>query len=373
MQRFAFLDILCCYQQEKIYFTKKDLGVFFNILLGYMEDINFTPKNPKFNCDKCNFISRNKKDYMRHILTPKHQKQQKGYFSNEKNPTPVCFDCLCGKKYIYQSGLWRHQQKCKCIDPGSLFSTTTILQKNTTENMSVHNNNNNSIAIYDELQPSNTIISELLKEIVISNKQNVEFKQLIVEQQSKIIELSNKPTSTTTNNNTISNSNININMFLNEHCKNAMTIDDFANSIQISIDDIMYMTQKGSREGLSAILTNAFNQLLITERPVHCTDVKRHTTYIKDISGWNKETDQSRLNKLCRNAEHKCIKKTLDIIEEDPNYTKIGTPEYECALKMMTEVNGGSAGSEYNHTMVIKTLEEKVGLDKQLMINTIPK
>jgi len=284
------------------------------------------------------------------------------------------YDCdVCSKHYISRNGLWKHKKKC--IE--STIEASRIQQVVSVDDQLIVDSNlfpmtNFSGNLQNTCPLSNTIISELLKEIVISNKQNVEFKQLIVEQQSKIIELSNKPTSTTTNNNTISNNNININMFLNEHCKNAMTIDDFANSIQISIDDIMYMTQKGSREGLTAILTNAFNQLLITERPVHCTDVKRHTTYIKDISGWNKETDQSHLNKLCRNAEHKCIKKTLDIMKEDPNYTKIGTPEYEYALKMMTEVNGGSAGSEYNHTMVIKTLEEKVGLDKQLMINTIP-
>ena len=306
-----------------------------------------------YNCETCSYICSKKRDWERHTSTRKH-KILTQYLQKDTG----LHKCECGQIYKHRQSLFSHKKKCFVqIDASFVVAAAATAI--------VDNSLNKTASTL-----SNEIVGELLKEICVSNKQNLEFKQMIIEQQTKIIELSNKPT---TSNTTITNSNnININMFLNEHCKNAMTIDDFANSIQISIDDIMYMTQKGNREGLTAILTNAFNQLLITERPIHCTDVKRHTTYIKDMSGWNKENDQAHLNKLCRNAEHKCIKKTLDIMKEDPNYTKIGTPQYEHALKMMTEANGGAAGSEYNHNLVVKTLEETVGLDKPLMAGVLP-
>ena len=317
-----------------------------------------------FYCAACNFTCSKKSNLTAHCSTAKHRNKMTSIAKiNTENVKPdqialtnvshnlqmhKC--CFCDKEYRAKNSLWYHKQKCSRDASGVVLENKMVV-----ENTAPH-----------------SVFSDLLKEICISNaelnKQNAEFKQMIVDQQNMIMDLSNKPTT----NNNITNSNINnisINMFLNEHCKNAMTIDDFANSIQISIDDITHMTQKGNREGLTAILTNAFNQLLITERPVHCTDTKRHTTYIKDLSGWNKENDQTHLNKLCRNIEHKCRKKTLDIMQEDSKYTKIGTPEYEHALKMMTESNGGPAGSEHNHNLVVKTLEESVGLDKQVLVS----
>ena len=258
------------------------------------------------------------------------------------------FQCDCGKHYKYNSGLSRHKKKCKWTETAVTVHEGAVVPKNM----------------------DNEFICDLLREISISNKQNAEFKHIIMEQQTKMIEMSKSQTTHITNTNS-NNTQINISMFLNEYCKDAMTIDDFIKSIEISMDDIMYMAKNGNKEGLLCIIMKSLDQLQITERPLHCTDIKRHTTYIKEPSGWNKENDQKNLKRLCNKTEHACIVKSMDIIHEHPQYMKNGTQEYETAIKMMTETNGGHSGSEYNHNLVIKSLEEKTHLDKPLMIDVI--
>jgi len=311
-----------------------------------------------FECKICNYYTLRKSQYKRHITTTKHLQHNDPCVIL---PQMEIFQCECGKKYKYNSGLSRHKKKCKWTDPKNPEMENTEL--------TVHQGITNTDIVPKNM--NNEFICDLLREISISNKQNAEFKQIIMEQQTKMIEMSKSQTTQNITNTNSNNTQINISMFLNEYCKDAMTIDDFIKSIEISMDDIMYMAKNGNKEGLLCIIMKSLNQLQITERPLHCTDIKRHTTYFKEPTGWNKENDQKNLKRLCNKTEHACIVKSMDIIHEHPQYTKNGTQEYETAIKMMTETNGGHAGSEYNHNLVIKSLEEKIHLDKPLMIDVI--
>jgi hypothetical protein len=276
----------------------------------------------EFRCETCDYSTSRKSQYDRHLLTAKHQNGKNGNSLVPKVPTENI--CHCGKIYVHQSALSRHKKVC--------ISGTDISQN---------------------------YILQILKEVVITQKQNSDLQQTILEQQSKIIELSNKPMiqNTMCNNN---NKHITINMFLNEQCKDAITFQEFLNTIKPSMEEVLRLTETGDKEGISKIITNALGQLEITERPMHCTDLKRHTTYIKNQEGWDKEQDQKSAKRVYNKALQGCFQQLSAIWEKNPNYSIPGTEEYEQKAKMITEL--GKWGSQEEN--VIKNLETNIRLEK---------
>ena len=177
------------------------------------------------------------------------------------------FVCHCGKEYKYQSGLCAHKKKC--------FQKEEKIEEQ------------NKIII----EPENNISPELIIEII---KQNQDFKDLLLEQNKIIIELSKNGTNTTNTTNNI-NSNINsnnksfnLNFFLNETCKNAMNIMDFVDSIKIQLSDIESIGELGYVNGMSKLIIKHLNALEENMRPVHCSDPKRESLYVKDANVWGK-------------------------------------------------------------------------------------
>ena len=326
-------------------------------IISFFSNKKMPKKSQIFSCIICAFNTSKQSNYKKHLTTRKHNlatlSTNRQHVDNEKEPQHTCVQCL--RKYTDRSGLWRHKRSCK--PEVSLVSQTM------------------------DIAPSpNDTMFKLMKELCISNietnKQIVELMRE-KEQRSYSVVSATSSTPTTTNiinhitNTNTNNTQINVNMFLNEYCKDAMTIDDFIQSIQINMADMMYMAKHGNKEGLLAVIRNSLNQLQITERPLHCTDTKRHTTYVKENTGWNKENDQKHLKRLCSKTEHACLVKTMDIINENPKYTTNGTQEYETAIKMMMESNGGCMGSEHNRGGVIRQLEETISLDKHQIMDTV--
>jgi hypothetical protein len=300
---------------------------------------NETKKNSKklaFNCEKCGFITCSKNDYDRHLMTAKHKNETNETQKTQKNS--VTLNCKkCGILFNSRTTLWRHGKKCDAEE--SEENETPVLQ-------------NPDI---DSMMTSETIC-KLLKELTFTQQQNAEYNKQMIE----IMKTKNQTVSNIT---TTNNTQININMFLNEHCKDAITIGDFIKSIQPSVEDVLYMTKYGNKEGLSKILTNALGQLEITERPLHCTDLKRHTTYVKEPEGWIKENDQSHMKRLCAKTQHECMKTAVSILGENPKYLENGTEEYENSIKMMAETS-----KEPDHEYIARTIEEQahLGLRKLL-------
>jgi len=293
-------------------------------------------------CENCNFVCSKTGDWNRHITTAKHR--SRADCNKMKQPITsqhLSFDCECGYTCVSRSSMWRHKKKCELTAPQMLNEDT---------------------------------IRDILKTIAVSHQQNEEFKKQILEQQEKILELSNKAvvptniTNITNNTTTNTNNNINFNMFLEQYCKDAITIQDFIKSIKASRDDVLYLTKHGNREGVSKIISAALDQLCITERPIHCTDLKRHTTYIKDSGGWNKEQSQVNLKRLCNDTQHKCMQTAVEILESNPNYKINGTPEYEERIKMMAEVT-----TYADEDQVIRTIEDKMHITKDMMLQHVGK
>ena len=218
------------------------------------------PKSSKFFfCEKCNYTSSRYSQYERHLMTAKHKKITN---DNKNVPNNEYYACeICNKSYLYLSGLSRHKKKCNFIE----------IEKNDISD--------------NQLTLSNDVILKLIND-------NKELKNIIVEQQiqmGKQQEQISELIPRLGNNNNTQNNKFNINVFLNEKCKDAINMTDFIKSIQVSIEQLDFTKQNGLANGLSKTIMDNMNKLSLYERPLHCTDVKRETLYIKDENEWSKD------------------------------------------------------------------------------------
>jgi len=246
-----------------------------------------TQKNSyKYICDNCDFYSCNKNDYNRHILTQKHNRNISATFSNNSYAENSLQCDICNKPYKDRTGLWRHKKKC------------------------INSNNIETDSKKDDI-------------ILMLIKDNNEFKKMLMEQQNimlKVIEngTNNNSHNTTTNSN---NKAFNLNLFLNETCKNAMNITDFVDSIKLQLSDFINVGEVGFIEGISNIIVKNLNSLDETVRPIHCTDQKRETFYVKDENKWEKEEeDNKKLKKMIRGVAFKNEKLMKTYKETYPDY-----------------------------------------------------
>jgi hypothetical protein len=292
-----------------IFFAEKDLGVFYIDNIS-MEINEIYPKKPKeFFCKNCNFITYNKKDYSRHIFTKKHIVNTNQCFSIEK-PEKTPYKCICGKIYKENSGLWRHKKVCKFDEKNE---NNTLIEKS--------QDNNDKLIEY--LMKENKEIKEMILEIVKNG-------------------ITNNSNNTTNNTNTHTNSHnkaFNLNFFLNETCKNAMNITDFVDSIKLQLTDLMEVGELGYVEGISKIIVKNLNNLDETIRPVHCTDKKRETIYVKDQGEWSKEDDnKSKLKKAINKVADKNIRLLPQFREKYPEYRNAYSKISDVHDKLVIEV-----------------------------------
>ena len=306
-------------------------------------------KNPKksptnYNCICCDYISSNKKDYNKHILTRKHQMLTK---TNEMSPNNF-YDCLCGKKYKHSSSLCKHRKTCSYIHEN-------IMDMN--ENQMLEYNGN--------------VSNEMFMEFIKHSKETQVF---IMEQQREmhntIIELAkNKSIINTTNNNTTTNNTqFNLQFFLNETCKDAMNIADFVNSLQVQIADLEKTGKLGYVEGISSIFLKGLKELDVTMRPIHCTDLKRETVYVKDENSWEKEDDEKAKLKL---AIQRIARKNLRTLprwqEENPDFRILDTKENDDYLKIALNSLGGQSDEQQEKYIekILRNVLREVVIEKK--------
>lgn len=282
-------------------------------------------KIPKFfECKKCNYITSNKKDYNKHILTLKHR--------NTTNTTKVVpkaykeYICLCGKSYKHHSSLWNHKKIC------------------------VEMSQNNTVDSTNE-----TIIALL--------KQNQEFKELILQQNRDITNITNNTYNTTTHN----NQKFNLNFFLNTTCKDALNMTEFIENIEIDFKDIENIGRKGYVQGMTNMILARIRDLDITKRPLHCTDLKRETMYIKDNNQWEKDTPTNTKLHNMISIVAKQNYQTLPLWrEKHPDCFDGNHPQYSFCLDMMRNILGDVGNEQIKlDNKVIKNLSRHILIDKR--------
>ena len=248
-----------------------------------------------FYCVKCDYKCIKKSNFEKHLTTVKHKKQllDDQIMTNDdqkvaKVAQPL-FTCECGKKYKYKQGLSVHKKNCNFI-----FDKQS-------------DNSNNQLPI------SNDVVLKLLND-------NQELKNIIVQQQNQISELI--PKVGNNNNNTINNNQkFNINVFLNEKCKDAINLSDFVKSLHVTLEQLDFTKQNGLADGISKTIIDNMNKLSIYERPMHCTDVKRETLYIKDNDSWLKDDNKEVIKDVIKDASIKNYNALNNWKEENPNFS----------------------------------------------------
>jgi len=329
---------------------EKEFRGFFSLTYIAMFGNENIPKNPqKYSCYFCHYSCCNKKDYEKHLLTRKHKKNENsnGFSINSNDfvpKIPKAFTCdSCQKSYKDNSGLWRHKKKCGA-------STEKVREKN-----------------LETPEPKeNEIISKLIQQNMDLVSQNQEFKQMMVEQNKTIIELANKTTIVNNNNNTTNNNKFNLNIFLNEKCKDALNIMDFVSSLQLQLQDLEETGRLGYVQGISRIFINGLKQLDVCKRPIHCSDVKRETLYVKDNNTWEKEdTEKKKITRAIKHISIRNAKQVGEWAKENKGYNDSMSKKSDKYLKIISEANGGEP-EEINK--IIKTISSNVTIDKDKIL-----
>lgn len=297
----------------------------------------------KFQCESCNVTCSKKSDWTRHLLTAKHKKSTEATFSNEKNAAAFRCEC-CGQSYKERTGLWRHSKKCQKA-PKSAENIELV-------NMQV-------------MDMSYNIILEIVK-------QNQEFKEILMEQskenqklQQQLIEMAKE--GKTINNNTTTNNNFNLQLFLNEKCKDALNIDDFVGQIKLQLSDLDMIGRVGYMEGMSKIFLRNLKALDVSKRPIHCSDLKREVLYVKDKDAWEKENSENfKIKRAIKEIECKNIKQIPKWREENPTADDTETKKHMEYQNILLEAMGGATSEDDNkkHEKIIRNIAKEVVIDK---------
>lgn len=295
--------------------------------------------NPSYYCKHCKFTSKNKTDFSRHEKTAKHIAQINSISTETITAaaTATSYCCQqCNKEYKNRSGLWKHAQQCEV----SVKSEPPM-------------------QIESQISPANTMVSnEMIMCLIQQNK----------ELQTTLIELA-KEARTVNNTSNTTNNQFNLNVFLNEECKHALNIQEFIDSIKVTLEDFMETGRLGYMQGITRILVDAVHKLDVKLRPFHCTDIKRETLYIKDKDTWEKANAEK--TKL-RNAITQVARKNLSMLSvwqaQNPDFVKINTPECEEFIRLSLGVVGSQYLEEQYKTedRIVKNILREIVIDKKV-------
>ena len=292
----------------------------------------------KYICEKCNLKCSYLSDWNKHLATRKHKSSLNGN-SLEKTEIKINeFICNCGKKYTTNSGLWKHNKKCNDL--------------NKTEDPEGDS---------DNFKITTQMFYDLLK-------QNNELQKSLIEIAKEKVPINSTNTNTNSNNtNNCNNKIFNLQVYLNETCKDAINLTEFVDSIKVQIKDLEKVGEKGYSEGVSKIFIDNLNQLQKKLRPIHCSDSKRETIYIKENNQWTKDDDnKSILTKAIKQVANKNIKKITDWQKLHPEYKDSSSKQNDRYLKIVLNSMSGSTKeeAEKNYEKIIKNVIKETIIDK---------
>ena len=279
---------------------------------------SLTKTHIEYLCKTCNYNTSKKNDYEKHIITAKHK------LLTSSNDFVSKYPCdRCDKKYNSRVGLWSHKKKC-------------INKINIIETDKVPNDFNKGfiINIIKENQEIKNLLIEQNKQVLElqkqQNKQVLELQKENTTLMNKMIEFRQTPTqiiNTTTNNTT--NQSFNLNVFLNETCKDAMNVKEFLENLNPTLDDLENVGEKGFVKGISDIILKSLREMEINKRPIHCTDIKREVVYLKEDDTWNKDDkENTKMKELIRIVENKNFNNVFEWQRNHPDVMILDSPDY---------------------------------------------
>ena len=293
-----------------------------------------------FVCDVCDYSCSKKGDWNRHILRPKHIKltnmiQQDTENDSKDIDTLNQYMCNCGNTYKHHSGLWRHKKQCTYQD--SKMETTNVAHS-------------------DEINELKEFMKYLMQE-------NSEMKNMMMEV-IKNGTVANSHNTISTNNS--HNKAFNLQFFLNETCKDAMNITDFVESIKLQVSDLENVAEVGYVEGISNIIVKNLKKLDVTQRPVHCTDKKRETMYVKDQDTWEKDEENQKMHRVVKKVTDKNARLILKYKELHPDCMTYHSRFNDTYNKIIVESMGGSGDNMFEkEEKIIGRVSKEVTVDKE--------
>ena len=301
------------------------------------------PKNPRvfYVCNSCHYNTCHLGDWNKHCSTAKHIKLTN---ANQKS-----HGCICGLSYTHKESLSRHKKSCmvaRMCDYGTetvIHSYPKVIHEHVCEcgkrykyasGLSKHRKKctlvteNNEVIVYNSEDVSQQsinkgsvtdVIDSLRKDNEKIKRDNAELKSMIgglAELQTQILEVAKEPKFVTNNNN--------FNVFLSERCAEALNLGDFIKQIYVSLNDLEYTMQNGKREGIANIIRKGLSELGVYKRPMHCTDIKRQTMYVKDDGEWKRDTNMVKMGELVRAVDGQQFTATREWEKNNPSYKKQG-------------------------------------------------
>ena len=297
-----------------------------------------TKKSPKiandFSCIKCTYTCRKETDFKKHLLTLKHKKNDIELHENLQKE----YACNCGKVYSFRQGLSAHKKKCK-LESGSL--ETDSLE--------------DTLSVKTELKNLTSMVIDLMKS-------NSDLQQQLIEvcKNTSAIHINNNNINSHNNNKTF-----NLQFFLNEQCKDAMNISDFANSIDLQLSDLESVGELGYVEGITKIMIDKLNSMDIYKRPIHCSDAKRETLYVKDDNKWEKEgKNNPKLRYVIKTISFRNMKLAALWSDTYPESQDGESHLNDTYLKIIKESTGGRGEISVSEDKIIRRIAKEIIIDK---------
>ena len=327
-----------------------------------------TKKSPKvannFICEICDYICSKQSDFLKHCSTRKHILLTKPEnMLTEKSPLHICI--RCNKEYKSKQGLWSHSKICVLPD-NTQITNTLITQDDILSNEPIKN-------YIMKLVEQNMQLSEQTNELKnMFIQQNTEFIQQNTELQEIKTMISEQPAPVTNiqniQNNKITNQ-FNLNVFLQQTCKDAINMSDFIDSLEINTKSLERTGTHGYVNGISKIFTDGLRKLKVHERPIHCTDLKREVLYIKDNDKWEKDTeDNKQFKKALGTVVYRNMIQIVKWEEETPGSSNPESEIYELYFEIVGQSLGGGNHevTARNNEKILKAIAKEVHLDKKV-------
>jgi hypothetical protein len=295
-------------------------------------------------CKICDYTTMRKSNFDTHNLSTKHKTATDSH--NTKQKLSNKFECeFCNKVYKDRTGLWKHKSKNNCSKKCNIVTD-------------YDNDSDNDSITKAKTDATTTNKDELINYLM---KENQEFKNLILEIVKK--DTYNQSTTNITTNS--HNKAFNLNFFLNETCKDAMNIMDFVDSIKLQLSDLEKVGELGYVEGISNIIVKNLNELDVTQRPVHCTDKKRETMYIKDEDKWEKDENNNKIKKAIKRVASKNQRLLPKFKEAHPDCGTYHSKYSDQYNKIIIESVGGSGDNDAEkEEKIIRNISKNVVVEK---------
>jgi hypothetical protein len=310
----------------------------------------------KYSCDICHYKCYNKTNYEKHLLTRKHVNAYECLQNNNIKFQKKYTCSMCDKEYDFRQSLYRHKKICKEIKLN--------------EPSDINDLSNNGISPVEVSYLTNLVLevvknnTELQKHTNEIQKQNFELQKQNQEFQKQMLDIckNNNTIINSNNNNTTNNKTFNLQLFLNEECKDAMNMSDFINSIELKISDLENIGKYGYVEGVSNIIIKQLNDTDMYKRPVHCSDAKRETLYVREENKWEKNTKETKqMITAVRGVNKKNYQMLTKWKETNPKCVDSKSSECDKYMKIMSKVMDGD---EENINKVIKRVAKEVIIEK---------